>query len=134
MQLEFPSQPRPSGTPGGAARSGPAQHDSTRGLFWYPRLGWETSLFPLLTAGKSDVSQPNRRYQNRPPSQHLAGEEFVQPTRHQTPQIEAQLYSETFIDHLSKNESISHINQSIQFAERESILVNYIDCVNLKSS
>ncbi|GBM14670.1 hypothetical protein AVEN_97182-1 [Araneus ventricosus] len=36
-----------------------------RGLFWYPRLGWETSFFPLLTAGKSEVSQPNRGYQNR---------------------------------------------------------------------
>ncbi|GBL86170.1 hypothetical protein AVEN_23192-1 [Araneus ventricosus] len=32
------------------------------------RLLWETSLFPLLTCGKSDVSQPNRRYQNRPVS------------------------------------------------------------------
>ncbi|GBM61236.1 hypothetical protein AVEN_145414-1 [Araneus ventricosus] len=37
-----------------------------RGLFWYPRLGWETSLFPLLTCGKSDVTQPNRGYQTRP--------------------------------------------------------------------
>ncbi|GBN52327.1 hypothetical protein AVEN_161645-1 [Araneus ventricosus] len=39
-----------------------------RGLFWYPRLSWETSLFPLLTCGKSDVSQPNRGYQNKPVS------------------------------------------------------------------
>ncbi|GBO41492.1 hypothetical protein AVEN_163031-1, partial [Araneus ventricosus] len=31
MQLEFLSQPKPSGTPNGAARSGPAQHDM--GLF-----------------------------------------------------------------------------------------------------
>ncbi|GBN25157.1 hypothetical protein AVEN_65066-1 [Araneus ventricosus] len=30
------------------------------GLFWYPRLGWETSLFRTLTKG------PNRVYQNRP--------------------------------------------------------------------
>ncbi|GBM72420.1 hypothetical protein AVEN_114475-1 [Araneus ventricosus] len=37
-----------------------------RGLFWYPRLGWETSLFPHVNKGKSDVSQPNRGYQNRP--------------------------------------------------------------------
>ncbi|GBO37128.1 hypothetical protein AVEN_186650-1 [Araneus ventricosus] len=37
-----------------------------RGLFWYPRLGLETSLFPLLTCGKRDVSQPNQEYQNRP--------------------------------------------------------------------
>ncbi|GBN90237.1 hypothetical protein AVEN_24775-1 [Araneus ventricosus] len=37
-----------------------------RGLFWYPRLGWEMSLFPLLTCGKSDVFQPNRGYQHRP--------------------------------------------------------------------
>ncbi|GBM14646.1 hypothetical protein AVEN_97165-1 [Araneus ventricosus] len=29
MQLEFPSQPKPPGTPDGAARNGPAQHDST---------------------------------------------------------------------------------------------------------
>ncbi|GBO04905.1 hypothetical protein AVEN_22231-1 [Araneus ventricosus] len=35
-------------------------------LFWYPRLDWETSLFPHVNNGKSDVSQPNRRYQNRP--------------------------------------------------------------------
>ncbi|GBM30450.1 hypothetical protein AVEN_203021-1 [Araneus ventricosus] len=26
------------------------------GLFWYPRLGWETSLFPHVNNGKSDVS------------------------------------------------------------------------------
>ncbi|GBM41681.1 hypothetical protein AVEN_46949-1 [Araneus ventricosus] len=38
------------------------------GLFWYPRLGWETSLFPFLTCGKSDVSHPNRGYQIRPPT------------------------------------------------------------------
>ncbi|GBN84303.1 hypothetical protein AVEN_250279-1, partial [Araneus ventricosus] len=56
MQLEFPSRPKPSGTPDGAARSDPAQHDST--------------------------------------SQHLAGAEFAQPTRHQTPQMQAQLYNE----------------------------------------
>ncbi|GBN15414.1 hypothetical protein AVEN_172423-1 [Araneus ventricosus] len=36
------------------------------GLCWYPRLGWETSLFPHVNSGKSDVSQPNRGYQNRP--------------------------------------------------------------------
>ncbi|GBM46455.1 hypothetical protein AVEN_78597-1 [Araneus ventricosus] len=42
------------------------QPEDLRGLFWYPRLGWETSLFPLLTCRKSDVSQPNRGYQNRP--------------------------------------------------------------------
>ncbi|GBL84677.1 hypothetical protein AVEN_191129-1 [Araneus ventricosus] len=42
---------------------------SSRGLFWYPRLGWKTSLLPLLTCGKSDVSQPNRGYQNRPASE-----------------------------------------------------------------
>ncbi|GBN71765.1 hypothetical protein AVEN_213160-1 [Araneus ventricosus] len=59
MQLEFPSQPKPSGSPGGAARSGPAQHDST--------------------------------------SQHLAGAEFAQPTRHQSPQMQAQLHNETRI-------------------------------------
>ncbi|GBN57639.1 hypothetical protein AVEN_9241-1 [Araneus ventricosus] len=41
---------------------------NVRGLFWYPRLGWKTSHFPLLTCGKSDVSQPNRGYQNRPVS------------------------------------------------------------------
>ncbi|GBN67062.1 hypothetical protein AVEN_256505-1 [Araneus ventricosus] len=35
------------------------------GLFWYPRLDWETSLFPHVNNGKSDVSQPNRGYQNR---------------------------------------------------------------------
>ncbi|GBM84540.1 hypothetical protein AVEN_233806-1 [Araneus ventricosus] len=29
-----------------------------RGLFWYPRLGWETSLFPLLTCGKNNVPNP----------------------------------------------------------------------------
>ncbi|GBL74927.1 hypothetical protein AVEN_243753-1 [Araneus ventricosus] len=29
MQLEFPFQPKPSGTPDGAARSGPVQHEST---------------------------------------------------------------------------------------------------------
>ncbi|GBM60514.1 hypothetical protein AVEN_260000-1 [Araneus ventricosus] len=81
MQLEFPSQPKPSGTPDGAARSGPAQHDST--------------------------------------SQHLAGAEFAQSTRHQSPQMQAQLYNETFIDHLSKNENTPHTNQSVQFAERE---------------
>ncbi|GBL95576.1 hypothetical protein AVEN_24793-1 [Araneus ventricosus] len=39
------------------------------GLFWYPRLGWETSLFPHVNNGKSDVSQPNRGYQNRPQNQ-----------------------------------------------------------------
>ncbi|GBL93523.1 Ankyrin repeat domain-containing protein 18A [Araneus ventricosus] len=39
---------------------------ASTGLFWYPRLGWETSLFPHLNSGKSDVSQPNREYQNRP--------------------------------------------------------------------
>ncbi|GBL72969.1 hypothetical protein AVEN_54845-1 [Araneus ventricosus] len=26
------------------------------GLFWYPRLGWETSLFPHVNNGKSDAS------------------------------------------------------------------------------
>ncbi|GBN41167.1 Dolichyl-phosphate beta-glucosyltransferase [Araneus ventricosus] len=36
------------------------------GLFWYPRVGWKTSLFPQVNNGKSDVSQPNRGYQNRP--------------------------------------------------------------------
>ncbi|GBO34190.1 hypothetical protein AVEN_255350-1 [Araneus ventricosus] len=35
------------------------------GLFWYPRLSWETSLFPHVNNGKSDVSLPNRGYQNR---------------------------------------------------------------------
>ncbi|GBL72034.1 hypothetical protein AVEN_115061-1 [Araneus ventricosus] len=30
------------------------------------------------------------------------------------------LYNETFIDHLSKNENTPHINQSVQFADRES--------------
>ncbi|GBN71784.1 hypothetical protein AVEN_142312-1 [Araneus ventricosus] len=40
--------------------------DCFRGLFWYPWLGWETQLFPLLTCGNRDVSQPNRGYQNRP--------------------------------------------------------------------
>ncbi|GBN63423.1 hypothetical protein AVEN_146573-1 [Araneus ventricosus] len=30
-----------------------------------PRWGWKTSLFPLLTCRKIDVSQPNRGYQNR---------------------------------------------------------------------
>ncbi|GBM99234.1 hypothetical protein AVEN_182339-1 [Araneus ventricosus] len=33
-------------------------------LFWYPRLGWETSLFPLLTCGKSvsilKIQQPQK--------------------------------------------------------------------------
>ncbi|GBO35205.1 hypothetical protein AVEN_25220-1 [Araneus ventricosus] len=38
------------------------------GLFWYPRLGWETSLFPHINNGKNNVSQPNRGYQNRPVS------------------------------------------------------------------
>ncbi|GBL96463.1 hypothetical protein AVEN_229917-1 [Araneus ventricosus] len=47
----------------------PLQAFTPRGLFWYPRLGWETSLFPLLTCGKSDVSQPNWGYQNRPAHQ-----------------------------------------------------------------
>ncbi|GBM38653.1 hypothetical protein AVEN_37450-1 [Araneus ventricosus] len=36
------------------------------GLFWYPRLGWEPSLFPAVNNGKSDISQSNRGYQNRP--------------------------------------------------------------------
>ncbi|GBN64122.1 hypothetical protein AVEN_226980-1 [Araneus ventricosus] len=53
-------------------------------------------------------------------SQHLAGAEFAQPTRLQTPQMQAHLYNETFIHHLSKNENTPHINQSIQFTERES--------------
>ncbi|GBO42878.1 hypothetical protein AVEN_275000-1 [Araneus ventricosus] len=39
---------------------------SFAGLFWYPRLGRETSLFPHVNNGKSDVSHPNRGYQNRP--------------------------------------------------------------------
>ncbi|GBN64058.1 hypothetical protein AVEN_21462-1 [Araneus ventricosus] len=30
--------------------------NSLSGLFWYPRLGWETSLFPHVNNGKSDVS------------------------------------------------------------------------------
>ncbi|GBN61115.1 hypothetical protein AVEN_61105-1 [Araneus ventricosus] len=30
-----------------------------------PRLGWKKSLFPHVNNGKSDVSQPNRGYQNR---------------------------------------------------------------------
>ncbi|GBM31375.1 hypothetical protein AVEN_99596-1 [Araneus ventricosus] len=38
------------------------------GLFWYPRLGWGTSLFPHVNNGKCDVSQPNWEYQNRPPN------------------------------------------------------------------
>ncbi|GBM81268.1 hypothetical protein AVEN_11211-1 [Araneus ventricosus] len=33
------------------------------GRFWYPRLSWETSLFPHVNNGNSDGSQPN---QNRP--------------------------------------------------------------------
>ncbi|GBM43503.1 hypothetical protein AVEN_9456-1 [Araneus ventricosus] len=33
-----------------------------RGLFWYPRLGWELGWVPLLMCG----TQPNRGYQNRP--------------------------------------------------------------------
>ncbi|GBM96593.1 hypothetical protein AVEN_211439-1 [Araneus ventricosus] len=82
MQLEFPTQPEPSGTPDGAARSGPAQHDSS--------------------------------------CQHLAQTDFAQLMRPQTPQMQAQLYNETFIDHLSKNENTPHINQSVQFAQRES--------------
>ncbi|GBM66179.1 hypothetical protein AVEN_68303-1 [Araneus ventricosus] len=82
MQLEFPSQPKLSGAPDGAAGSGNAQNDST--------------------------------------SQHLTGANFAQPLHHQTPQMQAQLYNETFIDHLSKNENMPHINQSIQFAELES--------------
>ncbi|GBM07167.1 hypothetical protein AVEN_15415-1 [Araneus ventricosus] len=48
---------------------------------------------------------------------HLAGAEFAQPTRHQTPQLQAQLYNETFIDHLSKNKHTPRTNQSIQLAE-----------------
>ncbi|GBO40552.1 hypothetical protein AVEN_1701-1 [Araneus ventricosus] len=28
---------------------------SLTGLFWYPRLGWETSLFPHVNNGKSDL-------------------------------------------------------------------------------
>ncbi|GBM45984.1 hypothetical protein AVEN_82152-1 [Araneus ventricosus] len=35
-------------------------------LILVPQLSWETSLFPLLHGGKSDVSQPNQGYQNRP--------------------------------------------------------------------
>ncbi|GBO14487.1 hypothetical protein AVEN_199472-1 [Araneus ventricosus] len=71
--MQFPSQPKPSGTPDGEARS-----------------------------------------------QHLAGAKFAQLMRHQTPQMQFQLYNEAFIDHLSKNESTPHLNQSVQFAERES--------------
>ncbi|GBO01784.1 hypothetical protein AVEN_12540-1 [Araneus ventricosus] len=74
MQLEFPSQPKPSATPDGAARSGPAQHDST--------------------------------------SQYLSGAEFAQPTRHQTPQMQAQLHNETFADNLSKNYKKHHTSIS----------------------
>ncbi|GBN20947.1 hypothetical protein AVEN_190246-1 [Araneus ventricosus] len=56
--LEFLSQPKPFGTPDGAARSGPAKHYSTR--------------------------------------QHLAGAEFAQTTRHQNPQMQAQLYNDSY--------------------------------------
>ncbi|GBM81033.1 hypothetical protein AVEN_56742-1 [Araneus ventricosus] len=33
-----------------------------RGLFWYPRLGWESGWVPHVNNG----TQPNRGYQNRP--------------------------------------------------------------------
>ncbi|GBM68799.1 hypothetical protein AVEN_22272-1 [Araneus ventricosus] len=36
-----------------------------KGLFWYPAVGWG-SLFPHVNNWKSDVSCPNRGYQNRP--------------------------------------------------------------------
>ncbi|GBM09875.1 hypothetical protein AVEN_241203-1 [Araneus ventricosus] len=42
--------------------------ESLTGLFWYPRLGWESSLFPHVNNGKSDVSLPNQEYQNKPPT------------------------------------------------------------------
>ncbi|GBM34626.1 hypothetical protein AVEN_171135-1 [Araneus ventricosus] len=35
-------------------------------LFWYPRLGSETSLFPHVKKRKDEIYQPIRRYQNRP--------------------------------------------------------------------
>ncbi|GBL98190.1 hypothetical protein AVEN_268276-1 [Araneus ventricosus] len=37
-----------------------------RGLFWYPWLGWETSLFPHVNNGKSAPPPPNLGYHNRP--------------------------------------------------------------------
>ncbi|GBM38059.1 hypothetical protein AVEN_160318-1 [Araneus ventricosus] len=36
------------------------------GLFWYPRLGWETSLFPHVNNGKSTTGE----HQNRPVFHH----------------------------------------------------------------
>ncbi|GBM56249.1 hypothetical protein AVEN_101531-1 [Araneus ventricosus] len=56
MQLEFPSQPKPSGTPDGAARSGPAQHGSTRCLFWYPDWVGSSVGFRTLTTKPNPTS------------------------------------------------------------------------------
>ncbi|GBM62037.1 hypothetical protein AVEN_220961-1 [Araneus ventricosus] len=50
----------------GKKRSVDIESGALADLFWYPRLGWETSLFLHINNGKSDVSQPNRGYQNRP--------------------------------------------------------------------
>ncbi|GBM09935.1 hypothetical protein AVEN_86818-1 [Araneus ventricosus] len=41
-----------------AERITQAQKQRRRGLFWYLRLGWETSLFPHVNNGKK-VTSPN---------------------------------------------------------------------------
>ncbi|GBL86524.1 hypothetical protein AVEN_194785-1 [Araneus ventricosus] len=56
------TEPNPTPNPTGDTRIYP----ESKGSILVPRLGWETSLFPLLTAEKSDRDQPNREYQNRP--------------------------------------------------------------------
>ncbi|GBO12901.1 hypothetical protein AVEN_47244-1 [Araneus ventricosus] len=54
-------------------------------------------------------------------NQHLAVEEFAQPTRHQTPQMQAQLHNETFYRPFTrmgiKSESISSANTTMLVAE-----------------
>ncbi|GBM68715.1 hypothetical protein AVEN_69130-1 [Araneus ventricosus] len=73
----------------------------------------------IKRSGTPDGSAGRGPAQHDNTSQHLVGAEFAQPTRHQTPQKQAQLYNETFIDHLSKNEYTPHTNRPVQFAERE---------------
>ncbi|GBO03641.1 hypothetical protein AVEN_61554-1 [Araneus ventricosus] len=41
-----------------------------RGLFWYPRFGWELDWVPFVKCGTQPNSQPNRGYQNRRPNQN----------------------------------------------------------------
>ncbi|GBM85296.1 hypothetical protein AVEN_231116-1 [Araneus ventricosus] len=52
---------------------------AVKGLFWYPRLGWETLLFPLLTCGKVSLLNPTTGTRIDPNISKVTGEDSASP-------------------------------------------------------